>query len=81
MELFNSFKDSFYENFIVDDRWKYLTDGLKNTLLITILAIFIGIILGFIVAIIAALFERSLVQVAALSCLGVLVTEIVMKFI
>ena len=36
---------------------------------------------GFIVAIIAALFERSLVQVAALSCLGVLVTEIVMKFI
>lgn len=36
---------------------------------------------GFIVAIIAALFERSLVQVAALSCLGVLVTEIVIKFV
>lgn len=36
---------------------------------------------GFIVAIIAAFFERSLVQVAALSCLGVLVTEIVMKFV
>ncbi len=36
---------------------------------------------GFAVAIIAALFERSLVQVAALSCLGVLVTELVMKFI
>ncbi|MGN1316657.1 MAG: AzlD domain-containing protein [Acutalibacteraceae bacterium] len=36
---------------------------------------------GFGVAIIAALFERSLVQVAALSCLGVLVTELVMKFI
>ena len=36
---------------------------------------------GFAVAIIAALFERSLVQVAALSCLGVLVTELAMKFI
>lgn len=36
---------------------------------------------GFAVAIIAALFERSLVQVAALSCLGVIVTELVMKFI
>ncbi len=34
---------------------------------------------GFAVAIIAALFERSLVQVAALSCLGVLITEIIMK--
>ncbi len=34
---------------------------------------------GFIVAVVAALFERSLVQVAAFSCLGVLVTEIVIK--
>jgi His/Glu/Gln/Arg/opine family amino acid ABC transporter permease subunit len=59
MELFNSFKDSFYENFIVDDRWKYLTDGLKNTLLITILAILIGIILGFIVAIIRATHDKT----------------------
>ncbi len=38
-------------------------------------------IVGFIVAIIAAFFERSLIQVAALSCLGVFVTEIIMKFI
>ena len=36
---------------------------------------------GFAVALVAAFFERSLVQVAALSCLGVLVTEIVMKFV
>lgn len=59
MELFNSLKDSFYENFIVDDRWKYLTDGLKNTLLITIVAILIGIILGFIVAIIRATHDKT----------------------
>lgn len=36
---------------------------------------------GFAVAVVAALFERSLVQVAALSCAGVLLTEIIMNFI
>lgn len=36
---------------------------------------------GFIVAIVAALFEKSLIQVAALSCAGVLLTEIVMMLI
>ena len=36
---------------------------------------------GFIVAIIAAFFERSLIQVAVLSCLGVLATEIILMFI
>lgn len=36
---------------------------------------------GFIVALVAAFFGRSLVQVSALSCLGVLVTEIVIKFL
>lgn len=36
---------------------------------------------GFIVAISAAFFGRSLVQVAALSCLGVLATELIMMFI
>ena len=36
---------------------------------------------GFVVALVAAFFNRSLVQVAALSCLGVLATEIIMKSI
>lgn len=36
---------------------------------------------GFIIAVIAALFNRSLVQVAALSCLGVLATELVVNFV
>ena len=36
---------------------------------------------GFVVAVIAALFERSLIQVAVLSCLGVFVTELIMRFI
>lgn len=59
MEFIEKFKDSFYQNFIAEDRWKYLTDGLKNTLLITILAILIGIVLGFIVAIIRATHDKT----------------------
>lgn len=38
-------------------------------------------VVGFIVAIVAAFLEKSLVQVAALSCLGVLATEIILKFL
>ncbi len=36
---------------------------------------------GFGVAIVAAFLNGSLVQVAALSCIGVLITEIIIKFI
>ena len=36
---------------------------------------------GFIIAIIASLFEKSLIQVAGLSCAGVLLTEIIIMLI
>ncbi len=38
-------------------------------------------IVGFIIAVIAAFFERTLIQVAALSCASVLITEIIMNYI
>lgn len=47
-----NFLDQFYLNFIKDDRWKYLTDGLKTTLLITFFAVILGLVLGFLVAIV-----------------------------
>ncbi|MBQ9956684.1 MAG: amino acid ABC transporter permease [Ruminococcus sp.] len=59
MEFINNFKDSFYDNFIKDDRWQYLTDGLMNTLIITFLAVIMGMILGFIVAIIRASHDKT----------------------
>ena len=49
----------FYLNFIKDDRWTYLTDGLKATLLITVFAIILGIILGFIVAMIRSTHDKT----------------------
>lgn len=41
-----NFLDQFYLNFIKDDRWKYLTDGLKTTLLITFFAVILGLVLA-----------------------------------
>lgn len=55
----NDFKFSFYQNFIQDDRWRYLAIGLKNTLLITIFAVIVGIIIGFLVAIIRASHDKN----------------------
>ena len=37
-----NFAESFRQNFIEEDRWRYLTDGLKTTLIITFFAVIIG---------------------------------------
>lgn len=59
MDALNQFKDKLYETFIVDNRWKYLTDGLKTTLLITFLAVLMGMVLGFLVAIVRASHDKT----------------------
>ena len=43
---FETLQNKFYNDFIKDDRWRYLWDGLGVTLQITFFAIIIGIILG-----------------------------------
>ena len=53
------FKDSFYQNFIADDRWRYLSDGLLTTLEITFFAVIIGIVLGFLVAIVRSNHDKT----------------------
>ncbi len=50
--FFINLKDRFVFNFIEDDRWKYITDGLVVTVEIALCAVLLGILLGFIVAII-----------------------------
>ena len=44
--------DKFYGNFIEDNRWLYLANGLKTTVLILVIALILGILLGFIIAVI-----------------------------
>ncbi len=57
--VFADFGESFYDNFIAENRWMYLVNGLKNTLIITFLAIIIGIILGFLVAIVRSTHDKT----------------------
>lgn len=55
----NNFTESFYQNFIEDSRWKYLLNGLENTLLITVFALLLGVVIGFLVAIIRASHDKN----------------------
>lgn len=57
--MWEKLKQDFYSNFIVDNRWRYITDGLQNTLKITFFAVLIGIVLGFLVAIIRSTHENT----------------------
>ncbi len=57
--MWEKLRDDFYQNFIVEDRWRYITDGLKNTLIITLFAVVIGIVLGFLVAVIRSTYENT----------------------
>ena len=56
---FETLKEKFYNDFIVDDRWKYLWNGLGVTLKITLFAVVIGIVLGFIIAMIRSTHDMT----------------------
>ena len=53
------FRDRFVLNFIAEDKWKYITDGLFTTLQVTIFAVMLGIVLGFIIAIIRSTHDMT----------------------
>lgn len=57
--MWEKLRDDFYQNFIVDNRWKYIADGLQNTLKITFFAVLIGILLGFLVAVVRSTYENT----------------------
>ena len=54
-----SFYESFVLNFIKDDRWKYLTNGLAVTLKITFFAVLLGLAIGFVIAMIRSTYENT----------------------
>ncbi len=53
----SSFIDKFNHNFIADERWKYLANGLLITLEISVVAVLIGIVGGFLIAILRSTFD------------------------
>ena len=57
--MLQSLQDRFYLNFIKDDRWMYIVDGLKVTLLVTFFAVLIGIVIGFLVATVRSTYDKT----------------------
>ena len=55
------FKDKFITNFISEDRWKYILDGLGVTLQVTFFAVLMGIVLGLLIAIILMLSSSEII--------------------
>ncbi|HKM22450.1 MAG TPA: amino acid ABC transporter permease [Lachnospiraceae bacterium] len=53
------FVEDFYQNFIEDNRYEYILNGLGVTLTITFFSVLIGILLGFIVAIIRSTYDKT----------------------
>ena len=57
--MLQDLQSKFVNNFITDNRWQYLTDGLIVTLQITLCAVILGIVLGFLVAIVRSAHDRT----------------------
>lgn len=58
-EWFSKFSKDFTKNFIKDDRWTWLVEGLGNTLKITAVALVIGVVLGMVVAAIRSSYDKN----------------------
>ena len=57
--MLQTLQDKFYTNFIADDRWRYIWDGLGVSLQVTFFAVLIGIALGFLVAVIRSTCDKT----------------------
>lgn len=56
---FESIKAEFILNFIQANRWKYLVNGLGNTLLITVLALLLGLVIGIVIAAVRSTYDKT----------------------
>jgi His/Glu/Gln/Arg/opine family amino acid ABC transporter permease subunit len=59
VQSLSDFIQKFKDTFIEKDRWTYLTDGLKTTLIITFFAVMLGMALGFIIAVIRTTHDKT----------------------
>lgn len=53
------FVDKLKNNFVTENRWKYITTGLVTTLEISFFAVVIGIVLGFLIAIVRSSCDKT----------------------
>lgn len=53
------FKEKFYLNFIAEERWRYITEGLSTTFIVTVFSILLGLAIGFLIAVIRSTADRN----------------------
>jgi len=51
--------DDFNTAFIKDNRWKYLVEGVQNTLVLTFFALILGVVLGIVIAAIRTTYDKQ----------------------
>lgn len=57
--VLDEFKRKFIQNFIEDNRYEWLLEGLGNTLTITFFAAILGVVIGFLIAIVRSTADRT----------------------
>lgn len=58
-QKWNGIKADFHKNFIEQNRWFYILEGIGNTLALTGLALLLGIVLGLFTAIVRVVYEKT----------------------
>ncbi|MFV0313843.1 MAG: amino acid ABC transporter permease [Anaerotignum sp.] len=59
-EWLQEMQAQFELNFIEDDRWRYIVDGLSVTLKLTFFAVILGIVIGIFIAIIRSTYDKNI---------------------
>ncbi len=72
--------------FIEGNRWKYLTEGIGNTLILTFFALILGVVLGIIIAAIRATYDKQYQQMRRgigklLLCIGNWISKVYLTVI
>jgi His/Glu/Gln/Arg/opine family amino acid ABC transporter permease subunit len=76
-EWFTQLKADFVHNFIEDGRWRWLLEGLGNTLTITFFALLIGLGIGIVVAAVRSTHDKNRESMAMHKSLGYYMLKIV----
>lgn len=72
-EWFADIKAKFILNFVEQDRWRNITTGLRNTIMITIVAALIGVLLGMVVAAVRTTYDKNKESLARGNKLGYII--------
>ncbi len=85
-EWITKLMQDFNTAFIVDNRWKYLVEGVQNTLILTFFALILGVALGVIIAAIRVTHDKQYTQIKKgvskfLLCIGNIISKVYLTVI